>query len=468
MNRSSFLMAVCVLACLPLEFLDSIRPAAYVALWLAPVLSPTDLSRPRGLGAWTLWALWGLFSALLCREPLAALSAAAPQATGILLFALAYSWWGRPHRRGYLLGLWGVGLFLGVQAAVSGRVSPEATGFVLAAVGSCLGVYLGPLPEQKSWRTAFAVFSVLFLVLAGVMAVRTASGVSLRVKSVLIQWRGDAAVALMDPWLGAGPGLFKRGWDQLPQTPSGVMEWPRYEGRNSAGSEWASAAAETGLPGLLLMVFALAFSMPGLRKGRLDIMREWERRSTAAAFGVLLLFSLAERIFLSPALLFLWFTLLANAAPGEEEEESRVLRISRPAAALAAVFCLGGFWARPERTEPASHWGSSLARLEKAEDFSPRDARQALAKAEIYLSLGALPEARREAERALGLEPYFPAARLTLAEVLHRSGDRRGARLELSILSEPPKAAAEVSNDYARALVQVDAVRLEHLRRHVQ
>lgn len=388
--------------------------SAGLVVWLAVALYPTDLIRPRGLGAWILWAGWGCLSAFLCPEPLVAAAPAWSRATGVLIFALAYSWWGRPHRRVWLAGIWTGAAVLGVRAGLKGYWDPAAAGFVAAAAGSLLIARIDEMPE-RSWRAA--LWSLRLLVPVMILAGMRADALPGRDK--VLAWRQAAALAAAAPSAGAGPGRFFSAF--VADGFSGAPE------RETAGSEWLETAAETGVPGLaLLLIATLTGLLPPAYGSR---PRAWERRAASGAAWGLAAVSLFQGLFRNPELNLLWFTALACGAPGSEEEETRPFRIPaaaawtgvavcllapalrwvaaaglRPAAAdnlleLAAAVAPGDpdlRWeqARRELAARPVQWGRALARLEQARAAAPNRAAYLREEARVFRAVGAGPRAR--------------------------------------------------------------------------
>jgi predicted Zn-dependent protease len=81
-------------------------------------------------------------------------------------------------------------------------------------------------------------------------------------------------------------------------------------------------------------------------------------------------------------------------------------------------------------TEPPQR-ERALVELETASRLNPTNAFYPMLRAEAVLAQGRPEEALRLANRAIGLEPNYLAARLLRAELWARKGDARAARREL-------------------------------------
>lgn len=473
-----------------------------VLMWLSPVAYATDLKRPRGLGAWMLWSAWSCVAALFCREPLISVAALWPGATGVLIFALAYSWWGRPHRRAWLGSLWFLGALLAAISWRTGRCDAVSGGFIIAALGSCLGLATKDLSESNRMRAVAWWLSALYLAIAAALAWKHRAGITEALVLRRHLWEAGAAIAFSRPSSGVGPGLFERGFllsDHFSPLPGPLASWSRFEDQAFPGSEWSRVAAETGLIGLALLLVAVIFSGPRLLDDRRfparGSSREWERRAAAGGFWALTAFSLVETIFDRQALLVLWFTALACSAPGSNEEESRSFRIDRRWALAGAILCLLCAWPKAFSSAAArsgrlsrmytAAWlapgdaalsaeiarrclllnppqiGAAAAWLDQAIQSSPRQALYLYRKAELFKAQGAWPEAMRWTAQALALEPEFVSARLILAQGRRRAGDLPGAREQIAALRQTLSAQRRPRDEYERQLLEFDPAQLE-------
>ncbi len=376
--------------------------AAGLILWLWVALYPSDLIRPRGLGAWTLWVSWGAFSAVIGPEPLLGAAPVWGKATGVLIFSLAYSWWGRPHRRVWLFGVWAAAAVFGTRGLVLGAWNEGAVGFLAAAAGSLLFVRASSILEG-GWRAAVWILRILFVL-------TVAAGLRGSPRSSVIEASGPgwsaAPLALERPASGFGPGRIEA-----------ALRSAGWEGSGPSLSEWVFSSVETGLPGGLLLLIATLYVLLPPAYG--DRPREWERQACAGAVGGLAAASLFQGLFGRPESVLLWFTALACGAPGAEEEETRPFRIS-PAAAWAAVAaCLAA---------PIPRLALSAGLRAGASDFG-------LAAAALVSPLGPEVLARR-AEADLSLRP--PQVGRALARY------RRAARINPGAV-EFERRAAEIS-----------------------
>lgn len=302
---------------------DSAWTAASLVVWVSVALYPSDLIRPRGLGAWTLWVLWSGFSAFVGPEPLVGAAPVWEKATGVLIFSLAYSWWGRPHRRVWLFGVWAAAAIFAGRGLALGVWNEGAVAFMAAAAGSLLFVR-APSILEGGWRAAVWILRVLFL-LSVAAALRGSARHSV-IQSAGPGWSA-APLALEQPAAGAGPGRI-----------GAALRGAGWEGSEPSVAEWVLSAVETGLPGALLLLIATLYVLLPPAYG--DRPREWERLASAGAVLGLAGASLFQGLFGRPESILLWFTALACGAPGSEEEETRSFRVSSAAAWAAVAACL--------------------------------------------------------------------------------------------------------------------------------
>ncbi len=389
--------------------------ASCLLIWVAAALYPSDLRGPRGLGAWSLWAFWGGLCAGLSGEPWLAAGAWSRQLTGVLVLWLAHSWWGRPHRRAWLGGLWAIGVAWSLRCAWSGHWEPQAVALAAAGLGACLGSFRGDLPPAVR-----RVMGALIAALGAAVLIGSSSGRGPAAAGIFAAWSRAAAVAAAAPRSGLGPGLFQRG-ERRPAPPGSVEA--RVAGDFVASvPEWLRAAAETGPIGAALLLLAVLRTGLRPRAGFQLAPREWERCAASGAFWALAAYAILGSLLSAGGVWALWFSAAACAAPGPEEEETSVVPLRPVFAWAGAAGCLllaiPGLWvmrgpsglrqleaavriapqdsgllqalamehlrARPPR------WTQALWRLRQAGQYS-RDPRARLKTAEIYRALGVRP-----------------------------------------------------------------------------
>jgi tetratricopeptide (TPR) repeat protein len=464
--------------------------ACCVALWALPALYPSDLYRPQGLGAWSLWAVWQALCAYFSTEPLLAADSLWRRATGILILALAYSWWGRPHRRFWLTLVWGAGLASAAGMLAFGRASSVLVGLVCAAAGACLGVLAREMPERETGRLAARALLVAFGAISILAVSRHASQLGEFAGDRARAWSAAAQSWSAHPASGVGPGRFVLGSDELKEPP-GESGWPRYLRTTSARSEPLDNLAESGLIGMALLLVACSFSLP---RRNAALAREWERRGAAGAAWGLAVFALFDDLLAQPALMVLWFTALACAAQGSDEQEPRPFRVPLPLSAGGALLCV--FIALPaayvvyaaehpslpalhraawvaagdpdlmstladaELAETPAQLGRAVELLEAASRSSPRRADLYLKRAQVFLKVGATTEAVFWATRSLVREPEQAAARVFLIELYESLGQKDKAREQRRELVKTLAARHEAANDYERRLLEVAPARL--------
>ncbi|MCX5788166.1 MAG: O-antigen ligase family protein [Elusimicrobia bacterium] len=488
---------------------------------------------------WLAWLAWCALSSAACKEPLVALGALGEAATAVLVFALASDLDGRGRREclWILLAtaplLWACALLVSPPGYPMAGILPpyynytacfEAAALSAAAALVCSKTIDGP----RRWLL-LAVAGAAALEIAqagsrgGACAAIVGAGVALaraprpsrRPRIELWVGAAGAAIALAvifhapllrfatKPWsaganrrpqlwaaalrvtndhplLGEGPGLFALGFARH-DFPS-ELGVSRYGLSSShAHSELLQAAAETGWPGLALLLAAwLATAAVAVRRKADPV-----RAAALAACAAMTAQALVDNVFALPGLRLWYACALAVAAGGREAGEGRGEGKSPwPLVAAAGVLLsVWGRWPVPAARslfakaeisgdaralrlgrliEPAAAEGfetearlaerkhppdmeAARRALEGATVASPFDASYPQMLAEFAASQGDWKTALERARRASELEPVFLEARLVEAEALARLGRRQEAGRALEAFAAARRQGAALS-----------------------
>lgn len=528
--------------------------AAAAALWLGA--HRARFGRPPGAGLWLAWAAWNLVSALASPEPLRSLGAAGEAASMVLVLAWASSLDAAGRRR-LVAGLlsWAAPLAAAAFFAspsgypMAGLLAPYynyTAGFAAAAAAAGAATLLEAGPGRRRVLAAVAVLSgaaVLIgsgsrggalaafagvvlafrragrprlVVAAGVAALAAlalAPGDALRGLLKLDRpganqrpgiWAAAAAVANDRPLLGTGPGRFEAGFQRrLVPAPEG-LSIARYGLSTAyAHSEPLQAAAETGWPGLVLLLAAWWASAGAAlrRKG------EPEREAALAAAAAITVQALFDNLFALPWLRLVYAALLGACAPSRAKAEP-LPELWRPALVAGLVLAAWGRWPGRlaerwlERADAAGTLEAAQL-LDRASRLFPADARILESRARVALRsvppdyakaresvegayalspyravypqmLAELAASARDWETALGrareasaLEPNFLEARLVEAEALAKLGREEESREALRLLDEARERISSGPpplSPYDRFIGFLDDRRLRQLR----
>ncbi|HBL15529.1 MAG: hypothetical protein A2X36_09665 [Elusimicrobia bacterium GWA2_69_24] len=536
---------------------------AAVLLWAGAARTAPDIRR---VPAWPLWGAflaWTALSGFLCAEPFLAWPAVARTATMLLVLLCAVQL-DEGGRKLWLALSCGAGAVLGLAALAlpvtrcdgSGLLYPHynytaavlAAGFAAAlgawdslrergtraALGTVMAFTLGVMLWEHSrgallasgaaalfwmWRHGrrrlLAAVAIAGLALTAVLAAYTDGGLRAALKldhpAAAVRpliWKAALEVAADHPLLGEGPGGFGRGFlrHNFPAPPG---SWTTRYGLRSthAHSEFLQTAAETGIPGLLLLLAALGAAWRAALRPRAGA----DAAGDAGRLAFIALFTQAvvDNVFALPAIGWLHYAALGVAvgAPPDAKESagasSRAFCFAGLALAATAwwpgwalgsyrgrAFAapgLGGYqWmSRALALSPrnADLWEDlarlhmrqdppaprlALAALAEAEQLSPTEAAYPLIGAEIAAAEGNWQAALALAQQAIGLEPRCLQARLLRAHALHALGDDGEASQELVRLDEframpiPPNLPSDLP------LLRFDAGRLKALKESLQ
>lgn len=502
------------------------------ALWGTAFARPPLLGKLPAGRLWAAWLGWIFLSALASAEPLRGLAACSHSATAVLVFALAAGW-ERSAKRRWTLYLLGAGVLIGAAAllienpsrpmvgllfphytytaavmaaafagalAVFGSVRDRrakaglalvmllSIGLIVAARsrGALLAsgaVFLFWLIRRRAWRLLalclVAGLAVIVFTPEPVLSAKLKLGHGGTWARISI-WKSAVAVTNDHPILGQGPGQFERGFlrHQFP-APEGhrPTRFGLYASR--AHSELLHAAAETGWPGLLLLLAAIAASLFTTRSSR---ERDWSEKAAGLACAALAVHSLVDNVMALPALHWLFMSSLAISLPIETGSSEQAPRL-RPVFAAGLLLCAlswwpdwaierrrsGGFrlrgsagiasiktalrlapadaelWAQLARVQldagPEFH-GAAAASIAQARSRAPSNAVYAVMGAE-YFRMRAMTgpagerrrlwqEVLRSAEIAIEKEPVCAQGWMLLAEARYRLGSKTPAREALN------------------------------------
>ncbi|MDD5656881.1 MAG: O-antigen ligase family protein, partial [Elusimicrobia bacterium] len=449
-----------LLACLFSGFLAGglrdplLAAGALCVLWLTIGLA--DGRAMIGLRHWLPFLAWVGLSLLASPQPLTGLPALSRWAALAVFFSAAAGLWGGRERRAWFWGLGACGVTLAACAVFVdvpgyprvGIMPPyyNYTVFVEAALAAAaLAAWLGPDGPKGAWRWLCAAFAVVAaaeivwarsrgglaalavaggfclwrrygrgswpLLLAGALALGGGAFWATRAKASVGNsfkrpqiWAAAALCALEHPVLGAGPGEFPNAF--LRHNFRAGYGFSNYRARaDHAHSEPLEAAAELGLPGLVLLLAALVACLRPAFAGGGD----WTREAGLAAFCAMATHILGDNMLHLPALALLFASALAVAAgPGTAASPVR----NWPAwAGLTLAACawipgaLSGRWEKAARTsEPPRRLELAMkrARLAPADPY----ARENLAWAWLEQRPPRRDEALRQLELAQGLSPF--------------------------------------------------------------
>lgn len=485
--------------------------AAAIGLWLMALWRPPSVSAPSSLRLWGAWLGWMLICALFSNEPYRSFAAASRPLTAGLVLAMTASHWRADDRELWcrLLVISGLGLGLatlhdfhpnyphvgllfpyynytvGVEAMAfsiclaalaSGQVQTRPTRFALMALMTAFVVLMIVAQSRGGLLACAVVFSLWMLrnrrfaqLGALALAATACLAVSYRIWSPMLKfdrpgayvrpaiWRSSVEIAQDDPVFGIGPGLFVRGF----QKHNFPIFHPLLASRfgmttEHAHSEPLQAAAETGWPGMMLLLTALVASITAAWSKR---EKDWTLQAGLFAVAAGSVQALFDNLWNLPSLQWLFFSALA-VAQGEQRPSGRVSAWIRPVLALglllSSVSWIPDWLARrwdeqglisndPSKIEHALNLASgnpglwedlarihlrhapveakaALEALNEAETLAPTNAAYPLMEAEIHASMGQWDAAKAFSERALSLEPQFLEARLVLGDSSCRLG----------------------------------------------
>jgi O-antigen ligase len=468
---------------------------------------------------WFAWLLWSALSASLSAEPIRGLADLAPRLCGVGVFLLALSSdreRERPAFDALLLagvvalvgaaalvrvpGFTGVGvlypyynytaafaalgfvfalaslrsahravaILAGVAAAASGAwllASGSRGGLLAAGVGTLVWLWRSGARKTAvaSSLAAAAALAFLFASASPVLKLDR-PWANLRPKL----WKASVSVAADSPWIGEGPGQFDRGFLRH-NFPASAEEAPTRYGLVSAHahSEPLQELAETGVPGLLLLLLALFASL----------VSGWKRTDgpdpLIPACAALLTHGLFDNIFNLPALEWLFFAMLGlSASRGEEPgartpgwmwafgavlgaaswwpnwSVERALAFREPARIMSALRVAPKdhrLWSALAKARLRSGDGQAAVKaLSAAAELHPTHAPYPLMLAELLRDKGSPETVLALTRHALHLEPLAAQARLLRAEALLALGKKGQARAELEAFRSIAKPLPDV------------------------
>jgi len=281
-------------------------------------------------------------------------------------------------------------------------------------------------------------------------------------------WKAAFQAVREHPLAGLGPGNFEQGF-RLHNFPSNYRVTNYQFSTPYAHSEPLHVAAEAGVPGLALLLAALA---AGLRVPRRRVM-SWEKEAALAAFVAMSLHLLVDNMLQLPALCLLYLAPLAVLREDQEPASSPsrawawlcgtglvFAAASWAPERLSAFYERNGFMATDPRRRVEFAWRAmrvfpaepglreglarawlaaqppnpeqALRELERASALSPFNAIYLVMRAEILRQNGQWEQIQALAERAEALEPNCLQARLLRAEALIRARRRPEAIAELA------------------------------------
>ena len=251
-------------------------------------------------------------------------------ATFILIFVLAHSWWLNAHRRAWVAVLWAMGLI----SLALWPGSEYSAAFLAVMGGACFGLLMGELPEGRRWRWGMAAAGAASL--AGIaLAGSWSAGQALLFSALvcvaqILEGRKKTVGFLMAGCLagvvlyfsfqaspdfprlhsvsGVGPGLLNRVVRE-----SLDISFP------------ARLLLETGWIGLGIFMIALWQFRP-----RHFRAMDWEGRAASGALYCLLAHSFSSDILRLPSLQMVFFISLACAVNPPDKEDRREDRSDWP------------------------------------------------------------------------------------------------------------------------------------------
>jgi hypothetical protein len=248
------------------------------------------------------------------------------------------------------------------------------------------------------------------------------------------QWRVALDTFETAPWKGEGAGTYRLAWElRRPAPPLQVVD---------GHSLYLETLAELGIPGLVMLVVALAaLLLAGLR-----LLRGPERHAAAAfvAAGLALLAHAGIDWDWEMPVLFAWFFAaggVAAAARGDSAKEAGPPRLGRVLAGLALLLVA---------VTPALVWSSQTALADAQQAFDRRDCTRAIDRAldsADRLGVRAAPHAIVGYCDLRGRQPALAVAAMRRAEA-RDSGNWEylyGLAIAQALAGQDPRAAASAA-----------------------